>query len=113
MPIYEYSCPDCGLFEANAPMASYKQPQACPHCSASAARTISAPQLNLMASGTRKAHATNERSAHAPRMARSSCCAGGTCSHHKSQAQKTALKEGAPPPLKMQTGVRRPWQISH
>jgi len=113
MPMYDYQCPSCGPFEASRRLAEYKQPHDCPVCHTSSPRMMSAPQLNTMSASSRKAHITNEKSAHAPKVNRS-CCSSGKCSHHsKTTPKNTVLKEGAPLPLKAQTGVRRPWQISH
>ena len=112
MPVYDYLCPECGPFEVSRPMAEYKLPHDCPACGFSSSRITSAPQLNIMPGSLRKAHARNEKSAHAPKVSRS-CCSGGTCSHHKTSSTNAAQKEGAPALLKAQKGVRRPWQISH
>jgi len=116
MPVYDYQCPHCGPFEAVRKMAEYKEPNACPWCSSPAPRIASSPQLNTMSGSQRKAHATNEQSAHMPRVSRG-CCAGNTCSNHSKTSSNnkanSAPKAPEKPRLKMQTGVRRPWQISH
>jgi putative FmdB family regulatory protein len=68
MPVYEYLCNDCGPFTDMRPMAECDAPQDCPHCDESAPRVIlTAPAFFCMPSDKRKAHATNERSSHAPK----------------------------------------------
>ena len=68
MPVYEYLCNDCGPFTDMRPMAECDDPQDCPRCDAEAPRVIlTAPAFFCMPSDKRKAIATNERSAHAPK----------------------------------------------
>ncbi|MBA4682775.1 MAG: zinc ribbon domain-containing protein, partial [Pseudomonas sp.] len=67
MPIYEYDCPSCGDFTVLRPMAERDAACACPYCDTPSERVIlSAPGLTSMAGSQRRAHETNERSAHAP-----------------------------------------------
>src|SRR5690348_10393234 len=68
MPVYEYLCDDCGAFTDMRPMAECDLPLACPQCETESPRVIlTAPNFFCMPSDKRKAHVTNERSAHAPR----------------------------------------------
>ncbi len=94
MPAYEYECASCGTFTMIRPMSAYAAPADCPACGASAARMIALPSLPLLDPGRRHAHATNERSAHAPARAHAAGCA--CCK-----------------PAKSKTGGSRPWMISH
>jgi putative FmdB family regulatory protein len=113
MPIYEYLCKSCGPFNAMRPMAEYELPLACPRCDASAPRVLlTAPSLAGMPSELRLAHATNERSAHAPRTlsamkgmhgAGCACCSGKT--------SKRAVRRGRNGTKSFPTS--RPWMISH
>ena len=115
MPLYEYECPDCGVYEQLRPISQSSQDGECPYCGLSAKRILSAPRLSILPAHTRQAHETNERSRHEPKVTKkSSCCAHGTCSNHRGGASppKGAAPE-AKPPLKTQAGVRRPWMISH
>jgi len=67
MPVYEYLCDDCGPFKDMRPMAECDDPQVCPQCEIMAPRVIlTAPNFFCMPSETRKSHAVNERSTHAP-----------------------------------------------
>ena len=68
MPVYEYLCNDCGPFTDMRPMAECDDPQDCPRCETKSPRVIlTAPAFFCMPSDKRKAIATNERSAHAPK----------------------------------------------
>lgn len=69
MPLYDYDCPRCGPFRAWRSMNDFEKPAKCPDCGKAAARAIATPTLG-MDSGLRKAHATNEKSAHEPRVVR-------------------------------------------
>jgi putative FmdB family regulatory protein len=40
MPVYEYSCPTCGPFEATRPIAEFDRPVPCPGCGAEAPREL-------------------------------------------------------------------------
>lgn len=104
MPLYDFHCAECDTeFSELRPMARCADPAACPSCSASAPRVISAPRLNTMRADVRMAHQTNERSAHQPRTAKKHQCGSG-CSHHSNPAQ---------PALKQASGVKRPWMLGH
>ena len=68
MPVYEYLCNDCGPFTDMRPMAECDAPQDCPQCAGESPRVIlTAPNFFCMPADKRKAHATNERSANAPK----------------------------------------------
>ena len=103
MPVYEYACHACGPFTALRPMAQFKDPHDCPDCGEACERAfLTAPNLAAMDAGRRKAFATNERSAHAPRKsAHGPGC--GCCSPKKAAAPGGA--KGFP--------KARPWMISH
>ena len=87
--------------------------RACPDCGCVSARVLSAaPRLALMADGTRRAIAVNERAAHEPkrsgdyaRLKHPSGC--GCCSGSKRGATVTAANGAKSAPS------RRPWMISH
>lgn len=112
MPIYEYACDACGTFTASKPMASYRDPQPCPDCGVESPRVLlTAPAFAGMPAATRAAHATNERSSHAPTSSKDQparhgaacgCCGGGG----KSNAVKAADGSKTFP-------SKRPWMISH
>jgi putative FmdB family regulatory protein len=115
MPVYDYLCERCGPFSDMRPMADCDRPNACPRCGRAAPRAfLTAPYLAAMPAGRRLAHATNERSAHAPatlsRMKASHGAGCGCCSGQSLHAG-TRGKSG-------ESGAKsfpgsRPWMISH
>jgi putative FmdB family regulatory protein len=115
MPVYEYRCGACGPFTQMRPMAECELPSDCPECGARAPRVIlTAPHCSTMSSQARLAHATNERSAHAPRTLSSmkasakSHGAGCSCCSGKSSRMMRRGKNGA-----KSFPTSRPWMISH
>lgn len=106
MPMYDYYCYGCeNEFTVLRPMAQCSEPVECANCGELAPRQISAPRLNTMRPETRKAHQTNERSQHAPRMAKRGHVCSASCSHGKSGEEKPVMKS-AP-------ASKRPWMIGH
>jgi putative FmdB family regulatory protein len=115
MPVYEYLCNDCGPFTEIRPMAECDLPQDCPRCETSSPRVIlTAPNFFCMPSDKRRAHATNERSTHAPKTLAQykashgpgcGCCSG---SSKKPARLMTKTKGGA-----KSFPTARPWMISH
>jgi putative FmdB family regulatory protein len=112
MPVYDYVCGDCGPFTDIRPMAECDSPQDCPTCANSSPRAIlKAPNFSCMSSDRRKAYATNERSANAPK----------TIGEYKaSHGAGCGCCSGKPSPLVKKTrgGAKsfptaRPWMISH
>jgi len=109
MPLYEYFCTKCDdAFTQFNTILNYKRSSPCPDCGQSSKRKIfSAPNVNAMNPITRKAHQTNEKSAHEPKVRnkREHVC-NSSCNHNHSKTQKSAND------LKQQSG-RRPWMLGH
>ena len=107
MPAYDYSCDACGPFTTVRPMLEYALPMDCPGCGQSSPRALlQVPALAVMGAGQRRAHATNERSAHAPRLASSGAHrAGCSCCSPKAKTTKPEAAKSFP--------AARPWMISH
>ncbi len=114
MPTYDYACGHCGGFDAIRSVSQRDLPADCPGCGAASPRVFAhAPRLALMADGTRRAMAVNERAAHEPRRsgdyarlkhpAGCGCCSGSA----KRGATVTAANGAKAFPSK------RPWMISH
>ena len=104
MPVYDYACQACGPFTVLRPMAQFKDPHDCPDCGTASPRAfLTAPNLASMDAGRRKAFATNERSAHAPRKSSGHAPGCGCCSGTASKTSTAA--KGFP--------SARPWMISH
>ena len=100
MPVYDYLCNDCGPFTDMRPMAECDAPQDCPQCESKSPRVIlTAPNFFCMPSDKRKAHATNERSANAPKTVdqyKASHGPGCGCCSGKTVAAGEARPEAAP-----------------
>jgi hypothetical protein len=94
------------------PMAECDRPKDCPRCGAEAPRAfLTAPYFASMPAERRLAHATNERSAHAPATLsemKKNHGAGCSCCTGKSMRKTKRGKNGA----KSFPGSR-PWMISH
>jgi putative FmdB family regulatory protein len=104
MPVYSFSCDDCGEFNVLRPVSEAGLAASCPECGGPAYKVWSSVHLRSMSPGVRKAHETNERSANAPHV----CGAG--CSH--GPAKKTAV--GDRPVLQRSTKKNsRPWMLGH
>lgn len=112
MPVYEYLCSECGPFTQMRAMSEYELPSQCPNCKASAPRVIlTAPHCSTVSKQTRLAHATNERSADAPRTLssmRAAHGAGCSCCTGKSSRLVKRGKGGT-----KSFPTSRPWMISH
>lgn len=67
MPVYDYKCPDHGIFHELATMDNSDKPVACPVCQKLSARVIMmAPGILDMSPVKRKAHQHNEQACHEP-----------------------------------------------
>jgi putative FmdB family regulatory protein len=111
MPAYDYGCEACGPFTLMRPMAEYALPQDCPECGQSSSRALlTVPNIAAMGTARRAAHATNERSAHAPRLASASGRHRTGCSCCSPGAKRTATAESA---AAKSFPNQRPWMISH
>ncbi|MGV7030989.1 FmdB family zinc ribbon protein [Methylobacterium symbioticum] len=106
MPVYDYACESCGPFTVMRPMAEFQHPHDCPDCGATCRRAfLTAPRLSGLDPATRAAHATNERSRHAPRRSGSHGPGCGCCAPRKTAASAPAAAKSFP--------NARPWMISH
>jgi putative FmdB family regulatory protein len=68
MPVYVFSCPECGRFELSLPMARATGAASCPRCVREARRVFTPPSLTRLAKPLRRALETEEASAHEPRV---------------------------------------------
>ena len=112
MPVYDYLCERCGPFTQMRPMAECEAPSDCARCGHAAPRAfLTAPYFAAMPAERRLAHATNERSAHAPASLSSmkkNHGAGCACCTGKSLRKTSRGKNGA-----KSFPSSRPWMISH
>lgn len=116
MPIYDYLCERCGPFTDMRPMVECEQPSECPRCGRKARRAfLTAPYFATLTAETRLAHATNERSAHAPSTLsdmKKAHGAGCHCCTQKSMGYGKRGKNSTKNRTKTFPGSR-PWMISH
>lgn len=106
MPIYQYTCANCGLFEEAAPISRFAEPCDCPTCGASSPRNLlSVPQLSKLTPIARQAHNVNERASDAPKRAKAN---GMKPSGPRIGSRAHTGKDGS----KMIQGSR-PWMLSH
>lgn len=101
MPIYDFECPNCGVFDKLLKINERNSTQYCVKCGSSSDRVIlNASKLLEMPVARRLAMETNERASHEPRIRSHgvgcSCCS----SNNKSQSARTFTN-------------KRPWMISH
>ncbi|WP_434994545.1 FmdB family zinc ribbon protein [Arthrobacter sp. Ld5] len=68
MPIYEYSCPGCDVYEVIRGMGAAPAEDACPTCGQPARRRISAPHLARTGTAAFQLIDSTERSASEPRV---------------------------------------------
>jgi len=113
MPLYDFECQECGPFVAFSSIEERSRPAFCPDCGRMSRRVITAPNLCLMPTNTRTAHAVNERSQHAPRVRRGhTCSAGCGCG----TGSKTVATTTIPKLGQFQTSTKkanRPWMLGH
>lgn len=110
MPLYDYSCGQCGDFAAMRPLAQWRDPSPCPRCGAASGRIVAgAPAVGALSSAVNRAHAMNERNANEPRSTRGGhgmncgCCGGG-----RSAGKTRQTADGG-----KTFANTRPWMISH
>lgn len=117
MPLYDYKCPNCGMFDDFRSASRAAAPADCPECGSESPRVIHVPRIVEMSAALRCAHASNERSTHAPKYSTQeerahrhehgpgcSCCGGSEIG--KSSALYRADGSKMFP-------SKRPWMISH
>jgi hypothetical protein len=94
-------------------MAECDEPHDCPTCEAEAPRVIlTAPAFFCMPAASRKAHATNEQSRHAPKTsAEYKASHGKNCGCCSSKKPSRLVKKTATGATSFPTA--RPWMISH
>ena len=111
MPLYDFSCGECGEFSCFKPMEQRNDPTPCPSCSRLARRLILAPNLAIMNPLVRKATAINEKSRHEPRVSGSHSCGSGCGCGTKIRPKRT--RETKLGKLESQKATARPWMLGH
>ena len=117
MPVYDYKCPEHGIFHELAMLRDHANPAACPTCQALSPRIIiMTPEILDMAPEKKKAMAINEAARHEPHHSTADTRAenaerlkhGCGCKHEKRSSKLFYTAEGN----KMFPSMR-PWMISH
>lgn len=93
MPIYDFTCGDCGPFDLRRSFAEAGEPVTCPSCGEEAKRVYSMPNTRRMPAGLSNAMHRAEKSAHEPEVV--SRPAGAAASHGHRH------------------GHARPWSLGH
>ena len=113
MPLYDFTCRDCGAFRELRTIGERNEPCACPSCKKSAQRVVMAPGLSLMNAGLRKAHGVNEKSRHEPRIRETHSCGSGCGCGSGVKIRKNNVKETKLGKLQSQKATSRPWMLGH
>ncbi|MES2659862.1 MAG: FmdB family zinc ribbon protein [Verrucomicrobiota bacterium] len=111
MPVYDFTCDDCGDFREFLAIDQRNDPTPCPSCCKIGRRLILAPNLALMNPIARRATAINEKSRHEPRVSNSHSCGSGCgCGTKIRPARVRETKLGQ---LQSQKATARPWMLGH
>lgn len=117
MPVYDYKCPDHGVFHELETVENHARPMPCSQCQALSPRVIMmAPEVFKMAPEKKQAIARNEAAQHEPQHSTSDTRAensarlkhGSGCQHTKRGSKLIYTADGS----KMFPSMR-PWMISH
>lgn len=68
MPVYEYRCAQCGVFDLTLPMGAAPSRGVCPTCGVDGPRVFTVPMLSRLAPANMRARTMEERSAHEPEV---------------------------------------------
>lgn len=98
MPNYEYECPACGYFTAQAALAQSSEDRPCHRCGRMASRRLSVVGLSKQSRTLTRAMDRCEASAHEPRLTTMRCDGGGSRQHLRGANHAHA---------------DRPWMIGH
>lgn len=66
MPMYEFACPECGVFEQSHPLAAIPRAVACPGCDTQAPKIISSVGYSRLSGAAATAMERAAASAHEP-----------------------------------------------
>lgn len=118
MPVYDYKCPEHGIFYDLGTMEESSKPAQCPHCQTFSPRIIMIPPEILdMAPAKREAIEKNEAAQHEPQISTVDSRAenaeklkhGCGCQYHKKGKSKLMWTADG----KKMFPSMRPWMISH
>ena len=116
MPVYDYKCPDHGVFNDLATLAESDKPCPCPQCGVLSSRIIRLPpELFTMDKDKKQAHELNERNQHEPTF---SCSERRQHDHQHKHGCGSQRKLNQSKLFYTAQGEKmfpsmRPWMISH
>jgi putative FmdB family regulatory protein len=113
MPVYDFTCQNCGDFRELLTIEERNDPVACPSCSRVAHRLVLAPNLSLMNPLRRKAAGINEKSRHEPRVSGGHSCDSGCGCGSSGKIRKNRVAETKLGTLQSQKATARPWMLGH
>ncbi|MFK7889773.1 MAG: FmdB family zinc ribbon protein [Granulosicoccus sp.] len=114
VPVYQYSCQQCGCFDKSNPMSMARETAECPQCNEPSSRYIAAPFLATSSRCSIKATSLNELAQNEPKHSSQleskhkpgcSCCGGKSSSLAGKTMKNNAGDKMFP--------SKRPWMISH
>ena len=92
MPLYDYKCPEHGVFQELASMELHDKPAFCPQCQTMSARVIVLPpEIASMIKERREAMEANEKASHSPEV----MTAGEFHAREKEKQERHAHKHGS------------------
>lgn len=121
MPLYDYTCKDCGAFQSYVSMKRYAAPASCPNCGANSPRRMSVPFVASLSPTILDAHFRNEKSAEEPVvMSRAQFKKTGHHLHdllgqhaHDTPDARHNAGHGLEEGLRSHTSPDRPWLLGH
>lgn len=126
MPLYDYKCPDHGVFQELASMEHHDKPAFCPQCKTLSARVIVLPpEVANMIRERREAMEANEKASHSPEVMTASEFHEREKEKQERRAHKYGSSCGCGSQKKRQSNLMytaegnkmfpsmRPWMISH
>jgi putative FmdB family regulatory protein len=93
MPVYAFSCGQCGLFDVWRPLSEATQPARCPTCQEPGRRVFTPPGLVRTPAPLRRARDLEEKSTHEPEVVRG--------------------PQGRPLPWHRHPAPQPPWVVGH
>ena len=112
MPVYDFTCDECGDFRVLRTIAERNDPASCPSCEMIARRLVLPPNLGHMNPLQRKAATINEKSRHEPRVSGGAHWCGSGCGCGTPVRNKR-IKETKLGKVQTQKPNARPWMLGH
>lgn len=92
MPVYDFHCPDHGMFSDHVSFEASRAGLACPACGRASAVLPAIPQVSTLSSALRRAESRAETSAGAPRVVKRGHLPSCGCVMCKKKAPPTSRR---------------------